>query len=54
MSATYEGFEEKDIITPDLIGEKIIEYAKKYEGTDKYGAVMLAIEFGYELALKNL
>lgn len=32
------------------LGEKIVEYCKKYEGTDKYDAVMLAMAKGYELA----
>lgn len=36
------------------MGESIMEYAKVYEGTDKYSSVMLAIEFGYQLALKEL
>lgn len=35
------------------IGKQIIEYCKHYEGTDIYNAVILAIEYGYQLALKN-
>ena len=35
------------------IGKQIVEYCKHYEGTDIYNAVILAIEYGYQLALKN-
>lgn len=35
------------------IGKQIVEYCKNYEGTDMYNAVILAIEYGYQLALKN-
>lgn len=35
------------------LGHKIIEYAKKYEGTDKYNDILLAIEFGYQLNNKQ-
>lgn len=39
----------------EVIGKKIIEYCKQYEGTDKYNDVLKAIEFGYQLgADKNL
>ena len=34
-------------------GEEIIAYCKQFEGTDKYNVAMLAIEFGYQLALKQ-
>lgn len=34
-------------------GEEISAYCKQYEGTDKYNVAMLAIEFGYQLALKS-
>jgi hypothetical protein len=34
-------------------GEEIIAYCKQFEGTDKYDVAMLAIEFGYQLALKS-
>ena len=37
----------------EKMGQEITDYAKVYEGTDKYASVMLAIEFGYQLALKN-
>ena len=30
-------------------GNKIIEFTKKYQGTDKHNDIMLAIEFGYQL-----
>ena len=33
-------------------GEEIINFTKEFEGTDKYNSIMLAIEFGYQLALK--
>ena len=32
------------------LGEKIIEYAKQYEGTSKYNDILIAIQFGYQLA----
>ena len=32
-----------------ILGKKIVEYADKYKGTDKYNVAMLAIEFGYHL-----
>jgi hypothetical protein len=35
------------------MGEEVVTYCKQYEGTDKYDVVMLAIEFGYQLALKQ-
>ena len=31
-------------------GNKVLEYCKQFEGTDKYNVAMLAIEFGYNLA----
>lgn len=37
----------------ELTGKEIVDYCKQYEGTDKYNVAMLAIEFGYQLALKN-
>ena len=39
--------------TLEVIGKEIIKYCKDYEGTDKYNAVILAIEFGFKLALKQ-
>lgn len=33
----------------EVIGEKIVEYCKQYEGTNKYNDVLKAIEFGYKL-----
>lgn len=39
----------------EVIGEKIVEYCKQYEGTNKYNDVLEAIEFGYQLSIdKNL
>ncbi len=39
----------------EVIGEKIVEYCKQYEGTNKYNDVLKAIEFGYQLSIdKNL
>jgi hypothetical protein len=35
------------------MGEEVVTYCKQYEGTDKYNVAMLAIEFGYQLALKQ-
>ena len=34
------------------LGEDILEYAKKYAGFPIYTDIVLAIEFGYQLALK--
>lgn len=34
------------------MGREVVEYAKKFEGTPSYNDIMLAIEFGYQLALK--
>jgi hypothetical protein len=34
-------------------GLEILNYCKQYEGTDKYNVAMLAIEFGYALAIKD-
>lgn len=34
------------------VGEDLMLYCKKYEGTDKYNDVMLAIEFGMSLYQK--
>jgi hypothetical protein len=43
------------ISTSEEIGEKIVQYCKKYEGTNKYNDVLKAIEFGYQLSIdKNL
>lgn len=36
------------------LGEKIVEYCKQYEGTDKYDVAMLAIAKGYELGEEDL
>ena len=36
------------------LGEKIVEYCKQYEGTDKYDVAMLAIAKGYQLGKENL
>lgn len=33
----------------EIMGKKVVEYCKQYEGTDKYDVAMLAIEFGYNL-----
>lgn len=33
----------------EIVGEKIVEYCKQYEGTNKYNDVLKAIEFGYKL-----
>ena len=41
------------ISTYEEIGEKIVQYCKKYEGTDKYTDVLKAIEFGYKLSLNQ-
>ena len=35
--------------TSEEIGEKIVQYCKKYEGTNKYNDILKAIEFGYNL-----
>jgi hypothetical protein len=36
--------------TPEeIMGKKVAEYCKQYEGTDKYNVAMLAVEFGYNL-----
>lgn len=37
----------------EVIGEKIVEYCKQYEGTNKYNDVLKAIEFGYQLSLNK-
>ena len=37
------------ISTSEEIGEKIVQYCKKYEGTNKYNDILKAIEFGYNL-----
>jgi len=37
----------------EVIGEKIVEYCKQYEGTNKYNDVLKAIEFGYQLSLNQ-
>ena len=37
------------IPTSDEFGEKIVQYCKKYEGTNKYNDILKAIEFGYNL-----
>lgn len=42
------------LLDTEKIGNSILEYTKIYEGTDKYASVMLAIEFGYHLALKEM
>jgi len=39
--------------TSEEIGEKIVKYCKKYEGTNKYNDVLKAIEFGYQLSLNE-
>ena len=44
---------EYEIFYAQEVGEKIVAYAKRYEGTDRYNAIILAIEFGYQLALNN-
>lgn len=41
------------IPTSEEIGEKIVQYCKKYEGTNKYNDVLKAIEFGYQLSLNK-
>lgn len=41
------------ISTSEEIGEKIVQYCKKYEGTNKYNDVLKAIEFGYQLSLNK-
>lgn len=41
------------IPTSEEIGEKIVQYCKKYEGTNKYNDVLKAIEFGYQLSLNQ-
>jgi len=41
-------------INLEKIGQEIINYTKVYEGTDKYSPVMMAIQFGYQLALKQI
>ena len=39
--------------TSEEIGEKIVQYCKKYEGTNKYNDILKAIEFGYQLSLNQ-
>ena len=34
------------------LGKEILDYAKKFEGKRSYNEILLAIEFGYNLALK--
>lgn len=43
----------REINIEETVGKKVVEYCKKYEKSDKYNIVMLAIEFGYQLALEN-
>lgn len=38
----------------ESIGKNAIEYCKQYAGTDKHNVALLAIEFGYQLAQKEL
>ena len=38
----------------DKLGKEVVEYCKKYEGTDKYDVAMLAIAKGYELGEEDL
>ena len=40
------------IDTENQMGREAHEWAMQYQGTDKYTVAMLAIEFGYQLALK--
>jgi hypothetical protein len=40
---------EDSVVDSHELGSKIVEYAKKYEGTTKYNDILLAIEFGYNL-----
>lgn len=37
------------VIDDKILGKKIVEYAKPFEGTGKYNDILLAIEFGYHL-----
>jgi predicted PilT family ATPase len=34
------------------LGKEITDYTRKYEGTDQWRDIMLAIQFGYQQALK--
>ena len=53
-SSTAITFYTKQEITPEEdLGTEILNYCKKYKGTDKYNVAMLAMEFGYQLALKE-
>lgn len=40
-------------VEQEVIGRKAVEYCKQYEESDKYNVAMLAIEFGYQLALQQ-
>lgn len=40
-------------VEQEVIGRKVVEYCKQYEKSDKYNVAMLAIEFGYQLALQQ-
>ena len=35
------------------IGKKITEYCEKYKNTPIYNEIMLAVQFGYQLSLKE-